>query len=98
MAGGGSRPGERRGGRKPGVPNRATAARQAAIAESGMTPLDYMISVFRDENQSVNVRLDAARSAANFVHPRLASVGIGNQDGGPIQVQVLRFSDLDTSG
>src|SRR5215472_8482377 len=98
MAGGGSRPGERRGGRKPGVPNRASAAREAAIAESGMTPLDYMISVFRDENQPVNVRLDAARSAANFVHPRLASVGIGNQDGWPLQVQIIRFSDLDTSG
>jgi hypothetical protein len=78
------------------VPNRATAARQAAIAESGMTPLDYMISVFRDENQPVNVRLDAARSAAGYVHPRLASVGIGNDGGQPIQVQILRFSDIGT--
>jgi len=29
-------------GRKKGTPNKATIARESAIAESGMSPLDYM--------------------------------------------------------
>ena len=39
----GSSPGERRGGRRKGTPNRAIAAKAAEIAASGMTPLDYMV-------------------------------------------------------
>jgi hypothetical protein len=70
----GSAPGERRGGRQKGTPNRATAARVAAIAASGMTPLDYLVSVYRDETASRAERLEAASKAAPHVHPRLAAV------------------------
>lgn len=71
MARGGTRPGA---GRKPGTPNKATAERQAAIAESGLTPLDYMLNILRDENNPVEVRFEAAKAAAPFVHPKLAAV------------------------
>jgi hypothetical protein len=70
----GSRPGERRGGRRKGTPNKATAARQAAVAASGLTPLDYLLSVMRDEGADPHTRLDAAKAAAPFVHPRMAQV------------------------
>jgi hypothetical protein len=70
----GSLPGERRGGRQRGTPNRATAAKAAEIAASGMTPLDYMISVMRDEAASRPERLEAAAKAAPYVHPRLSSI------------------------
>ena len=60
----GSLPGERRGGRKRGTPNRATAAEAAEIASSGMTPLDYLVSVYRDETASRPERLEAAAKAA----------------------------------
>lgn len=96
MPRGGSKPGERRGGRKAGVPNRASAAREAAIAASGLTPLQFLVETFRDEDQPFSVRLDAAKAAANFVHPRLAAVGVGNQDQEPIKIEILRFSDIDT--
>jgi len=33
-----------------------------------------MLSIMRDESQPREVRLDAAKSAAPYVHPRLASV------------------------
>ncbi len=45
---GGKRPGA---GRKRGVPNRALAAREAAIAASGLTPLEYMLTTMRDEGK-----------------------------------------------
>lgn len=70
----GSRPGERRGGRTKGTPNKATAAKAAAVAASGLTPLDYMLLVFRDESLPAELRLDAAKAAAPYVHPKLQPV------------------------
>ena len=70
----GSLPGERRGGRQKGTPNRATAAQAAAIAASGLTPLDYMLSVLRDETAPRSERMEAAAKAAPYVHPRLAAI------------------------
>lgn len=61
-------------GRKPGVPNKASAERQAEIAASGVTPLEYMLTVLRDETKSIEARMDAAKAAAPFVHPKLAAV------------------------
>ena len=91
----GSAPGERRGGRQKGTPNRATAARVVAIAASGMTPLDYLVSVYRDETASRAERLEAASKAAPYVHPRLAAVELTGGDGGPIQVEPqIDFSRL----
>ena len=63
-------------GRPVGAPNKASAAREQAIAASGLTPLDYMLSTLRDEEQPVNVRLDAAKAAAQYVHPRLSAVEV----------------------
>lgn len=80
------------GGRKKGTPNKATARKAEEIAASGLTPLDYMLSVLRDERQEDNVRLDAAKAAAPYVHPRLANVELNGKDGGPLQVQVIKFT------
>lgn len=94
MARGGKRPGA---GRKKGSPNKATAARQKAIAESGITPLDFMLGVMRGsppENAGpveqiafATLRFEAAKAAAPYVHPRLAAVEHTGKDGGPIVVQ-----------
>lgn len=71
MAKGGVRPGA---GRPKGVPNKATAERQAQVAESGLTPLDYMLSVLRDEKADGDDRKWAAQNAAPYVHPRLSNI------------------------
>ena len=88
MAGKGSRPGERRGGRKKGTPNKATTAAsiQAEIAASGEKPLDYMLRVMRDETAEPTRRDAMARAAAPYVHPALAAVAHRhtNADGSPI--------------
>lgn len=69
------RGGKRHGaGRKKGARNKASAAREAAIAASGLTPLQYMLALMRDETQPVAVRLEMAKAAAPYVHPRLAAV------------------------
>ena len=76
----GSRPGERRGGRVKGSPNKVTAQRQAEIAASGETPLDYMIRVMRDPAVEHNRRDEMAKAVAPFVHPRLSAVAHGGGD------------------
>jgi hypothetical protein len=66
--------GRKTGGRRKGTPNKATAARQAEFAASGLTPLDFMLRVMRDEQADTATRLDAAVKAAPYVHPKLAAI------------------------
>jgi hypothetical protein len=68
---GGSRPGA---GRKPGTPNKASDERQAEIAASGLTPLQFMMSLLRDETAPLEDRKWAAEKGAPYVHPRLSAV------------------------
>ena len=76
------------GGRKRGTPNKASATREADIKASGLTPLDYMLQVMRDEEAPTELRLDAAARAAPYVHPRLSSVAVENKDGQPFAISV----------
>jgi hypothetical protein len=83
------RGGKRAGaGRKPNVPNRASANRERQVAASGATPLDVMLKAMRlfvalaDENANDRMKFERylraaaaiAKDAACFVHPRLSTV------------------------
>lgn len=82
MAGrGGKRPGA---GRRAGIPNKASIARQQAVAASGETPLDYMLRVMRDPASDDERRDQMAKAAAPYVHPRLAAIQHTGKEGGPI--------------
>lgn len=74
------------GGRQKGTPNRATAAKAKEIAESGLTPLDFMLEVLRDPTQEYPIRMDAAKSAAPYVHPKLASIEHTGDADNPIHI------------
>jgi hypothetical protein len=79
----GSRPGERRGGRKTGTPNKRTAAlAKAIVIPAGKSPLEFMLAVMNlppPKTKNVfaqlawqNMRFEAAKAAAPYVHPRPA--------------------------
>ncbi len=68
--------GKKTGGRQKGTPNKATAEKAAEIAESGITPLDYMLKVMRDESAPNARRDDMAKASAPYVHPKLAAVDV----------------------
>jgi hypothetical protein len=74
--------GRKTGGRARGTPNRATAAKAAEVAASGLTPLDFMLAVLRDEERAFDARMDAAKSAAPYVHPKRAPVDRDGNDAG----------------
>jgi len=107
----GSKPGEHRGGRKPGTPNKASAAREAEVAASGVTPLEVMLANMRFHHRHAEELLellsaaegpeakiqilgeasrhrrmaqDCAKDAANYVHPKLASVQHGGDPDNPL--------------
>lgn len=82
---GGKRPGS---GRKPGSKNTRTAELARKAAEAGLTPLEYLLSLMRDEERETNVRLDAAKAAAPYVHPKLANIEHTGKDGGDIRQRV----------
>lgn len=71
MARGGARP---NAGRPKGQPNKKTAEKVAAIEASGLTPLEYMLRILRDESMDPDRRDWAAEKAAPYVHAKLSSV------------------------
>jgi hypothetical protein len=68
---GGARPGA---GRKPGAINKATAKAREAAEAGGIMPLEFMLSVMRDETAERSERLDMAKAAAPYVHAKLSSI------------------------
>lgn len=70
MAHGGARPGA---GRKQSGRNRATKE-AVAKGNDGLSPLDFLLSVLRDEENEKPVRIDAAKAAAPYVHAKLQPV------------------------
>lgn len=61
-------------GRKRGGKNAKTAAIAHRAAAQGITPLEYMLDIMRDENADPVARMDMAKAAAPYIHPRLAAV------------------------
>jgi hypothetical protein len=61
-------------GRKAGSLTRATEAKLAEVTASGVTPLDYMLGIMRDEAADRAARADMAKAAAPYVHAKLAAV------------------------
>lgn len=89
----GSKPGERRGGRQKGTRNKRKSLRQQAIEQTGVTPLEFMLDVMRNASNPPSMRLDAAKSAAHYVHARLQSVTLTGDGENPL-VHSMDLSSL----
>jgi hypothetical protein len=97
--------GLRTGGRLKGTPNHASALRQKLVAQSGETPLEHLLRIMRrkvPEDASPELRFqmeslsfEAAKAAAPYVHPKLATVEHTGKDGGAIKVEEI--SDLEAA-
>lgn len=74
----GSAPGERRGGRKAGTPNKTTQSVIDRAKAKGMLPHEFLAAVARGEEidgitPTFEQRVDAAKACAPFYAPRLSS-------------------------
>jgi hypothetical protein len=77
MALGGKRAGA---GRKAGTANIKTREIANKAMNEGITPLEYILNILRNENVSPDKRYEAAVDAAPYVHAKLASTTIKNPD------------------
>jgi hypothetical protein len=68
---GGARPGA---GRKKSALTVKTREIAEEIAKSGMTPLEYLMSIMQDDANDQKERTHAAIAAAPYMHPKLASI------------------------
>jgi len=93
----GSRPGERRGGRQRGTPNKKTLIKNAvflaAASDGDRSPLEFMLALMRDRQVPLDLRIDMAATAAPFVHARPEPVRSKRPD--PIEPGDLKFGKLD---
>lgn len=80
MTHGGKRVGS---GRKTGSAEIKTRAIAERIIAEGKTPLEIMLKNMREADLEGNraMALEAAKSAAPYIHPRLSAVEVGNKDG-----------------
>ena len=72
----GSKPGERRGGRQRGTPNKKTALKNAALAAAAanpdISPLDFLLGIMRDPATSSNLRVKIALAVVRLTHAKPA--------------------------
>jgi hypothetical protein len=61
-------------GRPKGAKNKSNQRREAEVAESGLTPLEYMLDLLRSDEASAEDRKWAAQNAAPYCHSKLSSV------------------------
>ncbi len=59
-----------------------------------MTPLEFLVHVYRSEGQDINLRLTAAKAAAPYMHASLSSVDMALT--GNVQLGGIRPDDLET--
>lgn len=85
------RGGKRNGaGRKAGSQTKRTQEIIAQASANGITPLEFMLSVLQDASKPFDQRYSAARDAAPYMHPRLASSTVKINDKRSV-------ADLDTA-
>lgn len=83
------------GGSRKGIPNRRTAERKRQIAESGLTPLDFMLAILRDESKPQAERFEAAKHAAPYIHPKLANVDAKVDVQGEMDIRTIELIGPD---
>lgn len=59
-------------GKPKGLKNRATKELIDKLTASGMTPVEFMTAVFRDEGQPMELRLEAASRVAPYFHAKMS--------------------------
>jgi hypothetical protein len=94
---GGARPGAGRPRGSRGVKQRAVEKLTLAAAEEGELPLAYMLRCMRDPTLDALVRLDVAKAAAPYVHPRLAA-HLVKAETEETEVVIVRFQTVYEDG
>lgn len=80
-------------GRKKGSLSTRTQEIVARAAADGLTPLEYMLGILRDETQDAKERFAAAKECAPYMHPRLAAVEHSGDKENPVVMEHREGAD-----
>jgi hypothetical protein len=64
-------------------------AQVEAAAAGGLMPLEHLLAVMRDPNESDDRRMSAAIAAAPYCHRKLKAIDHTGQEGGPIEQKIV---------
>lgn len=81
----GSKPGERRGGRAKGTPNRATASIKDAAREYTEKALATFVACIDADDAPWPAKVSAASAILDRGYGKPSTVLAGDEDGGPVQ-------------
>jgi hypothetical protein len=84
----GAHPGERRGGRQKGTPNRKTIAVADRLEALGCDPIEGMAKIAMDEKAELSLRAQMYKELAQYVAPKRKAVEITGEDGDPFQMEL----------
>jgi hypothetical protein len=84
------------GRRQKGVANKRTREIADAAVREGLTPLEYMLDVLRDEKADPDRRDRMATAATPYIHPRLSNVEarVGGDPENPIGLSIKAKVEL----
>jgi len=84
----GSKPGERRGGRQKGTPNKVTANVKAVAGDYTVEALDILVTLMRNPNTPPAARIAAAREVLDRGHGRPAQALTGMDSAPPVAITI----------
>ena len=88
MSRGGSKPGERRGGRCKGTPNKRTLAVAEVLGELGLDPIKQMGQIAMDERVDVSICVQVLKELCQYIAPKRKAVAVTGDKGGPLVLKI----------
>ena len=82
-------------GRKVGSVNKINLEARNKAAVSGITPLEYLLSVMRDEDSTKPEKIDAAKAAAPYIHARLNATTLSGDAEKPLTISRIEHVIVD---
>jgi hypothetical protein len=67
-------------------------------SEGGLTPLEYLLSVMRNESLDEDKRVDAAKAAAPYIHARLNATTLSGDADKPLTISRIEHVIVDPKG
>jgi len=84
----GSQPGERRGGRTAGTPNKRTVELVERLAELACDPVEGLVRIANDPATDAALRARVYADLLPYLFPRRKSVELADPNGDPVQLIV----------
>ena len=91
----GSQPGEHRGGRAPGTPNKRTAELVERLAELECDPVEGLVSIAADPSTDPALRARVYADLLPYLYPKRKAVELSGHDNEPMQIRWIERKIID---